>query len=633
MRLIAGVLYLDGRAADAGLLKAMGAQMIAPGLQPRTRVWCDGTIGLSVLDFSARGSADTVMPERGDWIAAADVRLDAPASLARELVLDTTDADHLLLAALQRWDTDAPDKVLGDFAFAAWNRSTRTLSCGRDIFGIRPLVYMHVPGQLFAFASLPRALHGAGLIDKKLDPCAVGRRLAFAWNDRDTLFEGISQLPPAHVLTVNANGLSVRRYWRLVQANAGTRRIAPDAAARELRMLFEEAVRCRLPAEGPVGAHLSGGLDSSAISILAVRMLREQRRKLFAYSFLPRAVDDALKHEKPYVDAVRAQEPDIVWKPIHEPDICRALPPRMDTDHILSIEPDNLENATCAAAAARGVELLLNGYGGDEGPTFNARGGLAEALWRGKWRYLLSEVAAIKRTRGRRISQIWRGEILQYLIPNRLLAIYGRLRHRPVSMELRFRPALKPELRARLGNIDEQIIRMGGDARVNQFRLLSSPHISYRADKWAAIGARYGIAFAFPMLDRRVAEFALSLPSDLFLRGGFGRRVFRDAMAGVLPELIRWRRDKLTVGTDTIKAAAAMVEPIARRLAEASAKPDVAAVFDFNYLRQSLAAFPTAEALRNGADDSPIVVVLAALHFGAYVEAAHDQPGTPSHAH
>lgn len=624
MRLIAGLLWLDGQAADASLLRAMCAQMIAPGLQPVMRVWCDGAVGLSVLDFSAGANGSAVLPEGGGWTAAADLRLDAPASLASELAVDASDPDRLLLAALREWGVEAPDKMLGDFAFAAWNRSTRTLFCGRDIFGVRPLVYMHAPGRLFAFASLPRALYGVGLIAKKLNERALARQLVQDWGDDETLFEGIGRLPPAHMLEVKADGVSLRRYWQLNLAKAGTLRIAPDAAARELRALLEEAVRCRLPAEGPVAAHLSGGLDSSSISILAARMLRAQRRTLFAYSFMPKDLDEANEHEAPYVEAVLAQEPDIVWKPIHATEMSRALTARMDTDHILSIEPDDPENAICADAAAHGAELVLSGYGGDEGATFNARGGLAEALWRGHWRYLGSEIAALQRTRDWRAVQIWRSEVLQSLAPPWLMATYRRLRDRPQSFDLQLRQILTLQVRSRLGNLNT--LRIGGDARANRYRLLSSPHIADRADAWAAIGARYGIAFSLPMLDRRVVEFALSLPSALFLRDGFKRRTIRDAMDGVLPELIRWRHDKLVPSPDAGTAAAEAAGSIGRRLAEASANPRVAALFDFDYLRRLLAAFPTAEALRSGSGDrAPIGVVMWALAGMAYVKANGDE--------
>ena len=136
----------------------------------------------------------------------------------------------------------------------------------------------------------------------------------------DTPIAGIRRLPAAHCLEVSRHGLKITRYWQLERALAGTRKIAPDEAARELRALVDQAVRCRLPRGGEIGAHLSGGLDSSAISVLAARRLREEGRTLHAYSFLDRQRNDiVLEDETEFGKAVLEQEGDIDWTPIRPP--------------------------------------------------------------------------------------------------------------------------------------------------------------------------------------------------------------------------------------------------------------------------------------------------------------------------
>lgn len=168
MRLICGVLHLDGKAATEDLLRTIAAQMDVPRLRPSLRLWRDGPVGLAVLDFSARGASARPLPELAVSIMAADVRLDEPIALARMLGRDASQAaDALLLAALEQFGPSELDQVLGDFAFASWDKNAKRLVCGRDIFGIRPLAYVHQPGKLFAFASFPRALHGAGIVAKR----------------------------------------------------------------------------------------------------------------------------------------------------------------------------------------------------------------------------------------------------------------------------------------------------------------------------------------------------------------------------------------------------------------------------------------------------------------------------------
>src|ERR1035437_312832 len=192
MRLICGVLHLDGAIASEELLRAMAAQVDVPRLRPSLSLWRNGPAGLAVLDFSARGAPASALPELGASTIAADVRLDEPVALERTLDRGGAVAeDALLLAALERFGPSGLDKVLGDFAMASWNESTQHLVCARDIFGIRPLAYVHQPGRLFAFASLPKALHGSGIVRKKIDEDALTRHMVQAFRADDCLVAGI----------------------------------------------------------------------------------------------------------------------------------------------------------------------------------------------------------------------------------------------------------------------------------------------------------------------------------------------------------------------------------------------------------------------------------------------------------
>jgi asparagine synthase (glutamine-hydrolysing) len=614
MRLICGCYHLDGRPASSEQLAVMAGEMTATGLTPQVRSWCDGPVGLAVLDFHQAAAHTRVpLPESGRGrVLAADLRLDAPGDLAQALGQRDANEDALLLAALDRWGSEALVHVLGDYAFAAWNARTRQLLCARDALGVRPLVYTHQPGRLFAFASLPRGLYGAGLIERRLDELALARQIVQAWRPERTLFEGISRLPARHVLEVGPHTVTLRRYWQLDAAAAGTRHTTPEEAAQELRRVIEQAVRCRMPAVGPVAADLSGGLDSSALSILAARRLRDEGRRLHGYSFLATPHNGvALEDETPFVEAVRAQEVDIAWTPVRHPPMSRWLEARMDLDRVVSLEADDPENTICREAAAQGASIALSGWGGDEGATFNGRGALAESLLHGRWRHLAHEIRALKGTRGLSAAQVWRGEVLSYLLPDGLMALARRIRGRPKSRQ--WQDALAPSLLARLGDIEADALHIGPDARLNRLALLSSAHVAERAEHWALMAARHGLAYTFPMLDRRVVEFALSLPSALFLRGGFKRRVFRDAMEGVLPELIRWRHPKLMPFPEVLIGIAESRHAIAKRLEVAAGHPRVRAIFNVERLLATAGSFPPADEMHAGQSSSRTTIALAMM--------------------
>lgn len=595
MRLICGLYRLDGAPLASGTLSAMAAGMVAAPLKPDIRVWTGDGIGLGVVDF-ASPTGDVALRADADGVLAADRRLDAPAELGDALGCAHGDQDRLVAAAITRWGGSAPDHLLGDFAFAHWQPAAGRLLCARDPFGVRPFHYVWRPGEFFAFASFPSGLHAAGLVQRIFDRMALARYLIQHPRPAESLFTGVARLPAAHVLEVSPAGLSVRRYWTADTRDAGRRLIAPDTAAAEMRTRFDEAVRCRLPRSGTAGAHLSGGLDSSAIAVLAARALRERGEPLHAWSFLDVQRNDlALEDETAFVHAVLDQEPGIAWTSVHlARDAIDSGPYHADLP--LPLGPDNPECTVCAEAAAAGIDVILSGWGGDEAVTFNGRGALAEHLLRGKWRTLVREVAAMRRERGISFATTIRSEILAYLLPARVTAM--RARRRTDALGESLMASLAPDIAAALRADKDTMRILHPDARKNRISLIGSAHIAQRCENWAALGARHGVAFAFPMLDRRLVEFALSLPSGMFLRGGWKRRIFRDAMRGVLPASIRQRHVKATPFPSMPLVFAEQREMIAERVDAAAANATVRSLFNVQRLRCQAEALPDASELK-----------------------------------
>lgn len=629
MRLICGMLRLDGTNASEDLLRAMAAQMDVPRLRPSLSLWRDGPVGLAVLDFSAHGAPEHALPKTAGWIMAADMRLDEPVALRRSLGnVAAVDEDALLLAALEQYGPSGLNRVLGDFAFASWDKNAQRLTCARDTFGIRPFAYSHRPGKLFAFASLPKALYGSAVVPKKIDEDALARRVVHAYRSDDSLVAGIKRLPPAHFLEVSSGGISLTRYWQLDRAEIGTRKCSPEEAARELRRLVDEAVKCRLPHGCEVGAHLSGGLDSSAIAVLAARRLREEGRRLHAYSFLDRQRNDiTLEDETEFVKAVLEQESDIDWTPIHPPVVLPASDEPMDADKMTWLGIDEPENVVCARAAEQGVGLVLSGWGGDEGATFNGRGTFAELFLHGRWRTLVREISALRQEWRRSVPQILYDEIASYLAPDFVKYLARRIVGRQSRLKDLFLRTLSADARRQLVASGDNQIRITADGRENRWQLMTSPHIVERAEVWAQTGARHGLAFAFPLLDRRVVEFALSLPSKLFLRDGFRRRPFRDAMSDVLPTPVRLRHKKYMPFPGRMVDLAESKNEFLARLDAYEENEQMRRLFDFALLRKLITAFPSPDQARKEMDsgDNPkasalMIAAARTLTAAAYLE-------------
>jgi asparagine synthase (glutamine-hydrolysing) len=634
MRLICGLFQLDGTNAKEDLLRAMAAQMDVLDSRPALTVWREGPVALGMLDFSARGESPLALPETPSAVMAADVRLDEPAAFALELNCPASlGGDSLLLAALERFGPSALHRVLGDFVFASWNPATQRLVCARDAFGIRPFSYVHKPGKLFAFASLPKALYGAGVVPKQIDEDAVTRRLLHELRTDDSLIAGIFRLPAAHFIEVSRQGISLNRYWQLDRAAVGTAKCSPGAAARELRRLVDHAVACRLPREGQIGAHLSGGLDSSSIAVLAARLLRKDSRTLHAYSFLDRESNGIkLEDETEFVQAVLEQESDIDWTPIPPPVRWCVFDTPMDADNMAPLAADDPENQVCARAGQQGVQLILSGWGGDEASTFNGRGALAELFLHARWRTLAREIAALQRERQWSRLNIFRSEVLSYLCPPAFTSFVKQIGGKRAQATEFFPRSLSAEARRRLAASPGKTLSMAPDGRENRWRLITSPHIALRTEIWAQTGARHGLAFAFPLMDRRVVEFSLSLPSEFFLRGGFRRRPFRDAMADVLPAKVRLRHQKYQPFPNRAFNLAQSKDAFIAKLAAYERSPMMRRLFDLAYLRQLIETVPSPAAVRQElsgnsapAPSAPLRAVAHVLATAAYLH-QHGDP-------
>jgi len=612
MRLICGLVSFNGASSSEERVRRMVSQMDVPSLRPAVRIWQDGPAALVVLDFSRQPQSASGVPVRGSSVIAADVRLDEPDALRRTLGCPATcDEDEMLLATLEQFGVHGTANVLGDFAFASWNMSTQRLTCGRDIFGVRPFAYVHRPGEFFAFASFPKALYGSGIVPKRVDQDALARNMILTFRADDCLIAGIKRLPAAHVMEVSSQDVVLTRYWQLDKSTVGKRDCSPDEAARGLRQLVDRAVQCRFSKTGEIGAHLSGGLDSSAVAVLAARELRKDGKKLRAYSFLEWARNDVvLEDETEFVAAVLEQESDIDWTPIRPAVGLPEMNGHMDADKMIAPYESGPERAVCARAEEQGVDLILSGWGGDEAATYNGRGALLEMFARGRWSALAHEISALNQERDWSKARIVRSEFLSRLLPGRFKDFVRAIMGRAPRIAFHFRSTLSTAARRRLSAADKKGLSLAPLARQARWQLITGAHIAERNEKWAQIGSRHGVAFAHPLLDRRVVEFALSLPSDFFLRDGFRRRPFRDAMRDVLPDKIRRRHTKFMPLPGVLHDVAEKKGEFLAQLGELEKNDNVHSLIDLEQMRKLVSALPPP---RNEFDAVEIGNILGAL--------------------
>jgi asparagine synthase (glutamine-hydrolysing) len=521
-------------------------------------VWRDGPLGIGHLMFHTTPESlfeeQPLVARGGQLVLTADARIDNREELIRALgfagreAWKVTDAD-LILAAYERWSDRCAEHLLGDFAFVIWDQARESLLCVRDHFGMKPLYYFHVPGRLFAFASEVKALLTLAEMSHEIDELEVARHLVIPVREDPgaTSYREARRVQPAHTLTVGRDAVREQEYWRLDPKRSLELR-SDEEYAGVVRETFLEAVRCRLRSSADVACMLSGGIDSSSITCAAAQLLQQSGRSQ-PLQTLSAVYDVASESdEREYVkEVVRTYN---IRPHFFSAD---TVSPLADEDRL-----SWLIDGPCVAnnlylnwnlyrsAADRGIRVVLDGFDGDS-TVSHGRGRLFELANQRKWWTLLREVKAYAETTG----TPWKPAVRSWIVTFGLKPLARRFRRRenvrPPRPPLWTR-MLKDDYRARLEQHLEEADPPPRTEREMHYRLVTRPTQNKFAGYLEAVGAGAGVEVRLPFFDVRLVELCLSLPAEQKLRRGWSRFVMRNAMAGILPEMIRERRKKSDVG-------------------------------------------------------------------------------------
>lgn len=464
---------------------------------------------------------------------------------------------EVLLYAYREWGEQFVDRLIGMFAFAIWDKHEQRLFCARDRIGIKPFYY-RFDGQRLLFASEIKAILADPGVEAAANFEGLQDYLTFQFClDQKTLFKGIDKLEPGHCLTAHYEGdvlkVATRQYWDL--------RYEIDEEHDEryfidtLSGLIDDSIRLHLRSDVPLGAHLSGGLDSSSIVCLASRMLGGEQLKTFTGAFSEGPQFDETAYAKEVSSFAGTAYHEIFIPAGHElPDVLPRLMYYMDEP---LAGPGVIPQYYVSRLASEHVKVVMGGQGGDE-------------LFIGYARYMAVYLekclsGAIYQTANQRRYAV----SLESIVPNLpLLATYQpmlqnlwrdglfnshdqryfRLVDRSEGMNQLFNPeALRGagnyspfESFQRIFNRDEL------HSLVNQMTYFdlkgSLPallHVEDRTSMAASIESRV------PLLDHRIVEFMASIPPNIKFAGGRMKHLFKESVRSAVPQTIFERQDKM----------------------------------------------------------------------------------------
>jgi len=459
---------------------------------------------------------------------------------------------EVILRAYRAWGVESLQKLNGMFAFAIWDAGRQALFAARDRLGKKPFFYHHRRGRL-AFASELKALLADPKVPRDVDPAAIDAYLTYSCVPAPrTVFRSVTKLLPGHYLWYENDRVTTASYWELVFGANGSRET--EAQAQEhLEELFRASVRRRLVSDVPVGAFLSGGLDSSAVVAMMAQLSSDPVRT-YTIGFEEEGfseVEDARAvarhfgtnhHEyKVRADAVEIL-PDLVWH-LDEP----------------FGDSSAVPSYYVAKLAAQDVKVVLSGDGGDE--LFAGYSAYKKALQPRPWRWIPRGVRrSLIGSVADRLPIDWPGRNRLYEIGNMhrdsspdWMGLYPYIRERIYSPGMRADlneglrssgPAIALEEQPRLRSLD----RLSRLQYLDTTRYLPDD-ILVKVDRTTMA---HSLESRAPLLDHLLVSYVATLPSTWKLRNGVSKYLFRNMIARHLPaEILAKKKQGFAIPRET----------------------------------------------------------------------------------
>ncbi len=536
---IAGILDFQGRPVLLEDLASMCDALVhrgpdeagfhvAPGLGLGMR-------RLSVIDLE--GGSQPVRNEDGTVVVVFNGEIYNFRDLRRDLLTSghmfKSHTDSEVIAHLyEEYGVACVEHLRGMFVFALWDAKRRQLLIARDRLGVKPLYWTEKSGRLL-FASELKAILQLEEVERDLNWASVDHLFTFLTTpSKESIIEGVHKLEPGHLMVASAEkGVCIHRYW--------APRFEPEHGKPEshfidgVRGLLEESVKLRLVSDVPLGAFLSGGLDSSAVVATMARLM-DQPVKTFSIGFA-----EGDYNELEYAKLVAAKFGTDHHELILEPDVVDVLE---DIAWYLD-EPFGDSSAIptylVSKLAAEHVTVVLSGDGGDE-----LFGGYDKYRIEGREREALPALARIAlRGIGAFMPDGMKGRnfVRHHGLPEGERYLDAQTLFREDQKRRLFDPAAYASLAEGDGSSREAaaLLRGGGHwlSRLQQLDIERSLPLDILT-KVDRMSMAHSLEAREPLLDHKLMEFAGTIPPEMQMRNGSGKYVFKQAMRGVLPDRV-----------------------------------------------------------------------------------------------
>jgi asparagine synthase (glutamine-hydrolysing) len=548
---IHGIYQRGGAPVDARLLARMGEVTRHRGPDD-AGLHVDGAcaIGmrrLSIIDLA--GGHQPISTADGRVTIVCNGEIYNYRELRRELaaaghVFATRSDSEVLLHGYVAWGETVLERLNGMYGFAIWDARSGTLLVGRDRLGIKPIYYLD-DGRRVAFASEAKALLELPGVAREIDAAALGSYLELGYVPAPlSLFRGIRKLPIGGLLRVSAAGTSVRSTW--TPPTAVEHGVSEHDWIAQVRAQLERSVTMQMVSDVPIGAFLSGGIDSSAVLAFMARATGEPVRT-YSIGFdggVAERFYNELEHARQVAQLFRTDHHEILVRP----DVVNLLPQLLW--HMDEPVADSAFITTYLVAqfARRDVKVILSGVGGDE-----LFGGYRRYLGEHYLRFVDWMPELAKRAAARAAAWLPADRHSKWLNYSRLARNFLETAALPFVERYRsyvgvFSAAEAQALQrtaaaARLDALGEAFAASGGEDALA--RMFAADALTQLPDDLLALTDRMTMATSLecrvPLLDHELVELAARIPAEVKIAGGELKGLLKKALADVLPREVLYR--------------------------------------------------------------------------------------------
>jgi len=445
--------------------------------------------------------------------------------------------EQLILALYEKFHEKAFERLLGDFSFLIWDAKNQSLCCAKDPIGVRPLFYYQSKDGIIFSSTITAIRAYVGLGQLSINQKYLAKELKnYPVEVGETFFKEIHRLKPAHFIQVKSATtiLVEKRFWEFQKIDTSAFASKKEVYD-ELRRLFRQAVETRLRGVKIAATQLSGGMDSSAITVIASRLMPKENLHTFSFvlnektrAFSENGIDEQVTQNSIIDYAQLHQENHHLSDGFYYKDSFECYDQSNQIMGGVANSDAIWQDTMFKQASEWGVELMFSGFPGDEGISHPGGSYFFEYFHQLDFVWMLKQF----------ISQpyIFAKQVYRYLS-----ARFSKTTKKGYREIQKNRNLLNPDSPFH-AELKDSSFGFNSSFRQELINKVFRVHSCLRTESEGLYASQYGIVTAYPMADLRFVQFALSLPLEYFNPKEFSRPLFRKICEGILPDDVRLQK-------------------------------------------------------------------------------------------